>query len=738
MHSITRHWARPAVIGAGKRVAAGVLGLVVMSAMAGAGTGAAASTVAAGDSPPAATAAPSWSVQPSGNATAPADRFNGVSCTSASACTAVGYRIDSGGKQRPLAERWNGRQWTVQPTPGTGSLTSVSCPSASACLAVGGGLAERWNGTAWVTLPTPAGGSLASVSCTSASACTAVGTSGAFGSFTPFAASWNGTAWTVHPAPAAAGATSSGLSAVSCLPGGACVAVGFAILSSGDSDFVENALAEHWDGTAWKVQLTPALLDDIALDAVSCTSATACTAVGDSDASLSVTARWNGSQWRIGVQDASQAPLGGVSCTSASACTAIGPGATQGDNRPHAERWNGTRWTSQSVPSQGGSAGFAAVSCPSARACTAVGNADGVNGGQQALAERWNGRAWAIQPTSNPRVAQPNGFTGVSCATIRQCEAVGFVTSQDNPAGDFGAPIAARWNGSKWGLQHPGMYPGSVASSLAAVSCSSAIACIAVGDKSDLTLNPAFAERWNGHRWARQHLPNRTKGPFAGIDRSLVSVSCSSASACTAVGSYTPTIHPDSPQNTLAERWTGKRWALQATPVLATTVFVTAQFTGVSCPARRVCVAVGQRPDGVLLAERWNGRKWTVQHLTGHGLLSSVSCTSAAACTAVGGNLAERWNGRTWVRQLLAVPAGAAAIVLQSVACTSGRSCTAAGYSDTNGGRHTLAEAWNGTKWSVQATPDRGPLASISCRSGGECFAVGETNSGRTLIERRS
>ncbi len=33
-----------------------------------------------------------------------------------------------------------------QPTPGTGSLTSVSCPSASACLAVGGGVAERWKG----------------------------------------------------------------------------------------------------------------------------------------------------------------------------------------------------------------------------------------------------------------------------------------------------------------------------------------------------------------------------------------------------------------------------------------------------------------------------------------------------------------------------------------------------------------------------------------------------------------
>jgi len=715
-----------------------VLGLAVVFALAGAGTGAAAGTASAGVSQQAVSATAGWSVVASGNATAPADRFSGVSCTSAAACTAVGYRISSSGKQLPLAERWNGRAWAVEPTPGTGALASVSCPSASTCVAVGGGLAERWNGTAWTALPAPAGGSLASVSCTSASACTAVGTSGVFGSFTPFAASWNGTAWTARPVSAPGGATSSGLSGVSCRPGGACTAVGFAIASNDGEDAVENALAEHWDGTAWAIQPTPALLSNVALAAVSCTSATACAAVGNSDNDLAVTARWNGSKWAIGVQDATEGSLNGVSCTSATACTAAGDAATGGGTLPLAERWNGKTWTRQKVPGQGAFAGLAAVSCTSARACTAAGNADGINGGEQALAEHWNSRAWAIQATSNPRVAQPNVLTGVSCATTRRCETVGALTSRNNPAGAFGVPIAAHWNGSRWSMQHPSPFPGTAASSLDAVWCSSATNCIALGSKFDATLNAAFAERWNGHRWAQQHLPNPTKGQFGGIERSLASVSCSSASACTAVGGYTPAVHPDLPPNTLAERWNGTRWAIQATPMLNTAGSVSVVLAGVSCPARRVCVAVGQGLNGTPLAERWNGRRWAVQHVPGTGTLAAVSCTSAAACTAVGGNLAERWNGSKWVSQHLAVPTGAAAIIVQAVSCTSRLACSAVGFYGISPHRHALIESWNGTKWSIQRGPDVGQLTSVSCRPGGACFAVGETNSGNTLIEHRS
>ena len=40
-----------------------------------------------------------------------------VSCTSATACTAVGYYATTSGASAALAERWNGTAWAVQPTP---------------------------------------------------------------------------------------------------------------------------------------------------------------------------------------------------------------------------------------------------------------------------------------------------------------------------------------------------------------------------------------------------------------------------------------------------------------------------------------------------------------------------------------------------------------------------------------------------------------------------------------------
>jgi hypothetical protein len=71
-----------------------------------------------------------------------------VSCRSAK-CEAVGST-----SLGPLAERWNGARWSLQPAPspvaGTGLLAGVACMSATACIAVGsaGGapLAEAYSG----------------------------------------------------------------------------------------------------------------------------------------------------------------------------------------------------------------------------------------------------------------------------------------------------------------------------------------------------------------------------------------------------------------------------------------------------------------------------------------------------------------------------------------------------------------------------------------------------------------
>jgi hypothetical protein len=117
-----------------------------------------------------------------------------VSCTSPRRCTATGGDFDA---RRPtLAERWNGRRWRVEPTPnpanhrnsiGEVALDGVSCTSARACTASGdyspGGRAEyfieSWNGRRWrmEAAPHPAGfvhGALLAMSCALAR-CTAVG-----------------------------------------------------------------------------------------------------------------------------------------------------------------------------------------------------------------------------------------------------------------------------------------------------------------------------------------------------------------------------------------------------------------------------------------------------------------------------------------------------------------------------------------------------------------------------------
>src|SRR5215471_15508236 len=234
-----------------------------------------------------------WASQPTPNP--PGARLSvlvGVSCSAPSACTAVGQAVSRSGVSVPLAERWNGIQWRIQATPnpaaGGGALFGVACTSSSACTAVGGSnsgtLAEQWNGTQWRIVPSPnppaGGGALFGVACTSSSACTAVGASNSG----TLAEQWNGTKWAIQPTPNPSGAQFSFLNAVSCTSSSACTAVGGYGNSSGNIV----SLAERWDSTRWRIQPTPNppipsyAFHLTALNAVSCTSASACTTVGGS------------------------------------------------------------------------------------------------------------------------------------------------------------------------------------------------------------------------------------------------------------------------------------------------------------------------------------------------------------------------------------------------------------------------------------------------------------------------
>lgn len=409
-------------------------------------------------------------------ATALLGALNGVSCTSPQACVAVGA-TNYGPKAAAFAETWNGRSWSTEPAPGSqtiggSSLAGVSCRSPGACTAVGAidrgagtlTLAARWLGSRLRIEPTPnpllrALVTLTAVSCPTASVCTGVGyLQNAASHRQPVAIREAGAGWSVESPPTPSGAINSELDAVSCPTTMACTAVGVAQLARSSV-----SLAEVWDGTAWRVRSLPSVpAGSPVLAAVSCTAANACTAVGqqgdaggDPTSARTLAEHWNGNHWTV---QSSPSPgsygsgLHGVACTSASACVAVGwyEGLT-GQDTLLGLLWNGATW------SQSTTSGFGyqdAVSCPAANTCVEL-DPDFATGNV------WNSATWS--PVTLPAI----GLRALSCASATACTAVGTG--------------AAAWDGTAWTVETiPG--PPNI---LTGISCPAATVCIAVGFRRD-------------------------------------------------------------------------------------------------------------------------------------------------------------------------------------------------------------------------------------------------------------
>jgi hypothetical protein len=653
--------------------------------------------------------------------------------------------------------------WSIQPTPGVsgppqGVLWGVSCSAANACTAAGNytnssgksvAVADRWNGTAWSIQQTPSvpgGGVLYDASCTSETSCVAVGWSygGVSGSKEVLAERWNGANWSVQQTSAPGGASSSLFAGVSCASAASCVAVGYYVNSMG----TQEPLAEAWNGSAWTIQTTATPSGGGALSRVSCSAASACLAIGPGSGGPLVE-QWNGTSWSIQtIAPAGSVTLYGVSCTGATGCIVVGT-STEAEVvicnplschclKPPCHRvietqstlieyWNGHTWTIQ--PTTSGTGGSLYNASCFGTVCTAVGQTTG----HGALVERWNGSSWTIEPT----LAGSGGFSGVSCPEATACEAVG---------GTFGGGFgAAGWNGFSWASQSVFTPAGAANNDLTGVSCHAITACIAVGSKTDTSgQQHMLAEGWNGTAWSSQTTPN----PAGATGSSLARVSCTSSSACVAVGDY---VERSGTQVTLAEGWNGTAWAIQTTPNPAGAT--SSSLADVSCVSSTACTAVGNYVDSAgseTLAERWNGAVWTIQATPdppsdGGDVLAGVSCTSPSTCTAVGAAgvnaddqtpLAETWNGTTWTTQTTATPDGETDSNLEAVSCASATSCTAVGGEadfSTTVTYGMFAEHFDGSGWTVEPTPPPSgapgsSLLGVSCATTSACVAVGYYN----------
>lgn len=347
-----------------------------------------------------------WKIEPTPNPTDPSGfnlrTLSGVSCTSATACWAVGYTGFIRTLETTIVEFWNGSSWTVVPVPASSGakgraaksvLDGISCPSQTDCMAVGyeGGAAalfpfsESWNGTNWTIEPMANPGRqyslLYGVSCTAATACMAVGltTNGSYGNSARLVAeSWNGHVWKITRVPQPAGSYAQ-LQQVSCASARMCVAVGSYFTSR-----TSGSLAELWNGHTWTIQALPTTSD---INAVSCIGARSCVAVGSNASEF-----WDGHKWTMRTlpkpSGATYASLDGVYCTSSRACVAVG---TSTNPSALVALWNGRKWSVQQLPKASGmkTAGLEGVSCTSSKACVAVGSSSASQNSSVTLAEHY-------------------------------------------------------------------------------------------------------------------------------------------------------------------------------------------------------------------------------------------------------------------------------------------------------------------------------------------------------------
>jgi hypothetical protein len=304
---------------------------------------------------------------------------------------------------------------------------------------------------------------------------------------------------------------------------------------------------------------------------------------------------------------------------------------------------------------------------------------------------------------------------------------------------------------------------GTLSNGLAGVAALSQTDAWAVGSYSFIApgaapVNKTLAEHWNGTTWSTISTPNVGTG-----QNDFNAVAAASASDAWAVGTFFE--YTTLSWRTLIEHWNGTSWSVMASPSPSTRYNA---LHGVVAVAPNDVWAVGimQTSGGGgggrggggggaianrTLVEHWNGTAWSVVTSpnvgSGNNYLLGVAASSSTDVWAVGSHdaqtLVERWNGTKW--SVVASPnVGTTANFFNAVAVVSGSDVWAVGaiYPGAVAPERTLAEHYNGTTWSVVASPNVGTgnnaLQGVAALSSGDVWSVGVSynSSAKTLTER--
>jgi hypothetical protein len=340
---------------------------------------------------------------------------------------------------------------------------------------------------------------------------------------------------------------------------------------------------------------------------------------------------------------------GNTVCLSRSDCSVAGYfEMPSGRDVPAIWHWGGRSWTYE-PPHVPGSAGLIGSACATKALCWAVGARFSGPGLDQStgLVDRYDAGSWAAVA-----VPDPSGVVldAVSCPTSTECLAVGNKESSPRAAGAAGY----RWDGRAWSVIDLPSPHGAAWTELDSIACTSATACVAVGDAevSPEASGYWFSERYNGRTWAVSAMPNpRTFDLGAGTG--LSGLSCPTVGFCLAVGEaegYTGGVSGLDFPSGVAYTFDGRTWRSLAVPAAPKGSNFSYVFGTDSCTTARSCeVTVGYSgyvtpEDQPLRVAGWNGRGLSISaDARVHGDLAAVGCLPVAGagvgagwCTALG------------------------------------------------------------------------------------------------------
>jgi len=690
----------------------------------------------------------SWTASTASLPVADSGTLNGVDCLSSTSCVAVGSQL-SKATTAPLVEVLGGSAWTPSVLIGPAGLTdptlsSVSCTTSTSCVAVGSAtqpsadssynlpgqnsvpFAEVLAGTTWTLslLPTPAvsaGSQLTEISCFSAGSCVAIGTYlDSLLSNQTYVETLAGTTWSEVALPTLPSWYGSTPGGVSCPAVTDCIAVGSASLRSG----AVGSFASSWNGTTWTTASLPGPLGGLeaGLTAISCTSGTACVAIGidylskaaansgvfaqNFEETLSATT-WTASQL-AGIHGALQPSIVGISCSAASSCVAVGRLSINNNSQYQNGNGNGVFRLTFSV----------------------------TGGPSHALVQRLSGAAWTRSVLVDPAGPPAADLTSVSCATATSCVGVGAyatVTGTGLLVGDLA--------GGAWNLSQLPSASG-VENFLESISCPRGPTCIAVGFQVDATRHwhPMYATDTNG-TWVIRDLPS----PVGSQDVELSNVSCSSSTFCLALGSY----DQGGAYRQFFEVLRHRTWALTPIPEAMGKVKVTAGVGGVAC-VQDVCRAVGGTGSSAVIWTFAAG-KWTLAQLRApfkHAAmqLELISCRSRYSCEAEGeiglrgraAQVVETLSGTSWRPRVMTpftaatdyfpvdlscAPTGHCAVVLQKLSLSS--LLSGGDIQFVSQLRSTSGASWSIDHFAVDPDVVQETVNSVACPSRLACTAVG-------------